>query len=324
VLKDSFTGNSKTVMIANISPNSGSCEHSLNTLRYADRVKELKRGAGAAAAPGGVKGYDAYMPHQGKQGRRTYEDGSNDGGTAFITPPAPVAAAAPVQLPPQVQKQPSVSGIPKPGSNNAGGGGGRSSLSGQDSNAAPSSKPFVKPLASALKSNAAASASPIDDDAAQDDLKQTHTDLCSTILREEESIVEAHRGQIDSTMRGVKEEMELLKKFDTTGINVDDYVDRLDDLLTKKMNGIHELKSKLQLFKKHLKQEEELSSSFNRKVAKMNNGNGTDPWGRPAGYEYDDDQAPPPQQPPQGRHSGQSRDPSYPHLAPLPGTNYNR
>jgi len=29
-------------MIGNISPNSGSSEHTLNTLRYADRVKELK------------------------------------------------------------------------------------------------------------------------------------------------------------------------------------------------------------------------------------------------------------------------------------------
>jgi kinesin family protein 2/24 len=43
VLKDSFVGNSKTTMIANISPASNSCEHTLNTLRYADRVKELKK-----------------------------------------------------------------------------------------------------------------------------------------------------------------------------------------------------------------------------------------------------------------------------------------
>jgi hypothetical protein len=31
--------NARTVMIANVSPNSSSCEHTLNTLRYADRVK---------------------------------------------------------------------------------------------------------------------------------------------------------------------------------------------------------------------------------------------------------------------------------------------
>eukprot|EP00928_Gymnodinium_smaydae_P005264 TRINITY_DN11803_c0_g1_i1.p1 TRINITY_DN11803_c0_g1~~TRINITY_DN11803_c0_g1_i1.p1 ORF type:complete len:364 (-),score=76.08 TRINITY_DN11803_c0_g1_i1:142-1164(-) len=41
VLKDSFVGkDSRTVMIANISPCSASCDHSLNTLRYAQRVKD--------------------------------------------------------------------------------------------------------------------------------------------------------------------------------------------------------------------------------------------------------------------------------------------
>ena len=51
VLKDSFTGNCKTVMIGNISPSSASCEHTLNTLRYADRVKELKKPGGDSGAP---------------------------------------------------------------------------------------------------------------------------------------------------------------------------------------------------------------------------------------------------------------------------------
>eukprot|EP01026_Neomeris_dumetosa_P064520 TRINITY_DN6150_c1_g1_i5.p1 TRINITY_DN6150_c1_g1~~TRINITY_DN6150_c1_g1_i5.p1 ORF type:complete len:603 (-),score=77.70 TRINITY_DN6150_c1_g1_i5:153-1961(-) len=47
VLSDSFVGdNSRTVMIATISPNSKSCEHTLNTLRYADRVKELRNESG--------------------------------------------------------------------------------------------------------------------------------------------------------------------------------------------------------------------------------------------------------------------------------------
>merc|ERR1712110_309821 len=42
VLRDSFIGEkSKTCMIAMVSPTLSCCEHSLNTMRYADRVKEL-------------------------------------------------------------------------------------------------------------------------------------------------------------------------------------------------------------------------------------------------------------------------------------------
>jgi kinesin family protein 2/24 len=36
-------GNSKTTMIANVSPALTCCEPTLNTLRYADRVKEMKK-----------------------------------------------------------------------------------------------------------------------------------------------------------------------------------------------------------------------------------------------------------------------------------------
>ena len=43
VLRDSFIGNCLTLMIANISPCLSCSEHTLNTLRYADRVKELRK-----------------------------------------------------------------------------------------------------------------------------------------------------------------------------------------------------------------------------------------------------------------------------------------
>jgi hypothetical protein len=96
VLKDGFVGNSRTVMIANIGPNSGSCEHTLNSLRYADRVKQLKKGAVAplpaaqqpaeksgsksarglgsgsgAAGTGAGAGSEAYMPHHVSAVRNT-------------------------------------------------------------------------------------------------------------------------------------------------------------------------------------------------------------------------------------------------------------
>ncbi|KAL9986382.1 hypothetical protein ACROYT_G000521 [Oculina patagonica] len=51
VLKDSFVGNCQTCMIANISPNKSCSENTLNTLRYADRVKELKKDSAVTPSP---------------------------------------------------------------------------------------------------------------------------------------------------------------------------------------------------------------------------------------------------------------------------------
>ncbi len=42
MLKDSLGGNSKTVMIANISPAGSFIEETLNTLKYASRAKNIK------------------------------------------------------------------------------------------------------------------------------------------------------------------------------------------------------------------------------------------------------------------------------------------
>jgi kinesin family protein 2/24 len=51
VLKESFVGeNSRMVMVACIAPNMSNCEHTLNTLRYADRVKERNSTTGALSA----------------------------------------------------------------------------------------------------------------------------------------------------------------------------------------------------------------------------------------------------------------------------------
>lgn len=50
VLKDSFVGqNSRCCMIACVSPDIANCEQTLNTLRYADRVKERHSESGALA-----------------------------------------------------------------------------------------------------------------------------------------------------------------------------------------------------------------------------------------------------------------------------------
>ena len=51
VLKESFIGkNSRTVMVACVAPSMTNCEHTLNTLRYADRVKERNAETGHLVA----------------------------------------------------------------------------------------------------------------------------------------------------------------------------------------------------------------------------------------------------------------------------------
>uniref|UniRef100_A0A8C4R7Y6 Kinesin-like protein n=1 Tax=Eptatretus burgeri TaxID=7764 RepID=A0A8C4R7Y6_EPTBU len=69
ILRDSFVGErARTCMIATISPALSCCEHTLNTLRYADRVKELplegETEVGTAekdvTAPGGITNSDSF------------------------------------------------------------------------------------------------------------------------------------------------------------------------------------------------------------------------------------------------------------------------
>lgn len=78
VLKDSFVGNSRTCMIATISPSSGNAENTLNTLRYADRVKEMKADGPIEAAQGEIA--EEESGEQGDEGEQdVYTDAVEDG-----------------------------------------------------------------------------------------------------------------------------------------------------------------------------------------------------------------------------------------------------
>ena len=52
MLREAFTGRAKTAMIATVSPGSSAAEYTLNTLRYASRVKETSDRKRASPAPG--------------------------------------------------------------------------------------------------------------------------------------------------------------------------------------------------------------------------------------------------------------------------------
>jgi hypothetical protein len=56
-------------MIANASPGANNCEHTLNTLRYADRVKELKKEKGMSdlTSAKDMKARILMLPRQGSK-----------------------------------------------------------------------------------------------------------------------------------------------------------------------------------------------------------------------------------------------------------------
>ena len=85
VLRDSFVGNCRTAMIGNVSPASVSCEHTLNTLRYADRVKELRGG--------GTRATESMM------GRVPTEKVVSGKGSAKVPPHSGRITAAPIGRP---------------------------------------------------------------------------------------------------------------------------------------------------------------------------------------------------------------------------------
>jgi len=87
VLKDSFTGtNCRTVMIANVSPCSGSVEHSLNTLRYGWRVKELRKAGSGGLGSCELGSSAAVTPTLGIHDEMAIEEESDDESPENETP----------------------------------------------------------------------------------------------------------------------------------------------------------------------------------------------------------------------------------------------
>lgn len=79
VLRDSFTGNSRTTMIATISPTATHCVNTLNTLRYTQRVKDLGGNGGAAKI-------EQVMASPKERARAKQKPFQNNNGPASPTP----------------------------------------------------------------------------------------------------------------------------------------------------------------------------------------------------------------------------------------------
>merc|ERR1719326_937421 len=98
--------------------------------------------------------------------------------------------------------------------------------------------------------------------AALDELARQHDRLIGTILAEEEELITSHRQHIDMMVELIKEEMVHLNNVDRPGSDVDAYVAGLDRILRLKAQYIGDIRSRVDLFKEHLQQEDALSRKF--------------------------------------------------------------
>ncbi|KAF4372473.1 hypothetical protein F8388_027146 [Cannabis sativa] len=228
VLRDSFMGNSRTVMVSCISPSSGSCEHTLNTLRYADRVKSLSKGNNpkkdVLPPTLNLKESTTVPLSSALQTSSTFED--EQGESEDFDTPEETYEPPPKSLWKKNEKLGSF------GFSNA-----------EEKLRRPNGQPKWK-------------------ETPRVDSKSSHSDDdLNFLLQEEEDLVNAHRKQVEDTMNIVKEEMNLLVEADQPGNQLDDYVSKLNAILSQKAAGIMQLQTRLAQFQKRLKEHNVLVSS---------------------------------------------------------------
>ncbi|KAK1377589.1 hypothetical protein POM88_024333 [Heracleum sosnowskyi] len=269
VLRDSFVGDSRTVMISCISPNSGSCEHTLNTLRYADRVKSLSKGTSSfrkdtLSSSLNIRSSTA-LPLSSVS---TTASGSSDN-------PIEVANVSNrFGWPKKSEMEPSESFTFERVPN------------GRVLESSSTSQVFLDKYKGRIESQGDVVEDyyehykkPCEQDnqfqtrnatqtnakhtpTSQGPAKKSHSDEeVDAILQEENDLVNAHRKLIEETMDIVREEMNLLVQVDSPGNQLDEYIHKLNVILSQKAAGVVQLQNRLGQFRSHLHEYNILASS---------------------------------------------------------------
>lgn len=266
VLRDSFVGDSRTVMISCISPSSGSCEHTLNTLRYADRVKSLSKGNNTRRDPlypsSNLRESTASLLSSSLPVEPSYEDNRtylpNDKnrfgwsrqnereGTPPLTVERVPSNRADITLPHNKSQRSfqddfTVDDIGYPEQQYEQEKPSRMNTKITDTQQVPG---FVNQKKTSNETNRRDIADFETDSHSDDDL--------DALLKEEENLVTAHRRQVEQTIDIVREEMNLLVEADQPGSHLDDYIHKLNVILSQKATSIFQLQAQLAQFQKRL------------------------------------------------------------------------
>ncbi|KAL1804795.1 hypothetical protein ACET3Z_027863 [Daucus carota] len=265
VLRDSFVGDSRTVMISCISPNSGSCEHTLNTLRYADRVKSLCKGTSSfrkdtLSSSLNIRSSTA-LPLSSVSTTATASSDNN---------PIDVGSNR-FGWPKQIELEPSESLKLEHDPNRRV----ESTSASQvfpDKYKGQTERPDdviqdyfeyheeTHEQNSQFQTRNATQTNVRESTASQ--AKNSHSDEeIDAILKEENDLVNAHRKLIEQTMDIVRQEMDLLVQVDNPGNQLDEYIHKLNVILSHKAAGIVQLQNRLGQFRSHLHEYNILASS---------------------------------------------------------------
>ncbi|KAI3712031.1 hypothetical protein L1987_70580 [Smallanthus sonchifolius] len=234
VLRDSFVGNSRTVMISCISPNAGSCEHTLNTLRYADRVKSLSKG------------------------------NKKDSLSSSFNSKEPTAVSMSTTILPRVSsyEDNTVDSFPEQADEDDYDTTEEFYEAEQPSWKNNNTKAEAYNFSNAQDKNRRNNGQTKSKEPPKSESRNLNPDdELNALLQEEEDLVNAHRKQVEDTMDIVRVEMNLLVEADEPGNQLDDYVAKLNTILAQKAAAISQLQSRLAKFQRHLKEHEVLFSS---------------------------------------------------------------
>ncbi|XP_015223462.2 kinesin-like protein KIF2A isoform X4 [Lepisosteus oculatus] len=227
VLRDSFIGeNSRTCMIATISPGMASCENTLNTLRYANRVKEF-----------GISPSD--IPFSQGGGSRSelspayeYDD--------FSTSPSRVKELT-IDPSTVMEGRPNIHAV--------------NQLDPLEAQWGVGSSPQRDDLKLLCEQN---------EEEVSPQLFTFH-EAVSQMVEMEEQVVEDHRAVFQESIRWLEDEKALLEMTEEVDYDVDSYATQLEQILDQKIDILTELRDKVKSFRAALQEEEQASKQINPK-----------------------------------------------------------
>ena len=279
VLRDSFMGNCQTLMIANISPCLSCSEHTLNTLRYADRVKELRKPRHERERE--REGENNNMINNLVKNKKTKENDLLLNELLMM----PRNNGTNIKYNVEINKNNNI--ILNHNYNYMKLKHKTSSMNNQDINIQRPDKNVLKiddvikneqrnPKYNFRKSKASSMNKEIDienykskytnyvikSDEEYQNISNIHEDLINQILKEEDNFINEHKNHIDNMVQSLKDEMTGLHEVEKPGSNIEQYTSNLDKLLTKEIETIMKIKTKLNKFRVLLKDESALAKLF--------------------------------------------------------------